>query len=100
MHLDVLALRHQDVHMRTTLTLDPDVALLVEDAMHTQRRSMKAVINDALRRSLSGEPTAVPYVVEPHHTALMPGIDPAGFNRLLDEMDDDAWIEGRRHADS
>jgi hypothetical protein len=33
--------------------LDPDVAQLVEDAVHRARKPMKQVINDALRRALS-----------------------------------------------
>ncbi|MDQ3781534.1 MAG: ribbon-helix-helix domain-containing protein, partial [Actinomycetota bacterium] len=37
--------------MRTTVTLDPDVARLVDDAVHGSRRSRKQVINDALRKA-------------------------------------------------
>lgn len=75
--------------MRTTLTLDPDVAHLIEKAMHRERRPMKQVVNDALRRGLrpgrssSGEP----YQLTPHKSALRPGLDPTGFNRLADEME-------------
>jgi hypothetical protein len=39
--------------MRTTLTLDDDVARLLEDAVHRQRRPMKQVVNDALRQGLA-----------------------------------------------
>lgn len=74
--------------MRTTLTLDDDVARLVEDAMHRDRHSMKVVINDALRRGLL---TAVnqplpPYVASVHHSAVRPGIDDARLNQLADEL--------------
>lgn len=78
--------------MRTTLTLDEDVARLVEDEVHRQRRPMKQVVNDALRRGLSPglreEPTH-PYVVAPHKARLRPGFDRAGFNRLADDLDDE-----------
>ena len=37
--------------MRTTLTLDPDVAALVRKAMRSGR-SFKEVVNDAIRRGL------------------------------------------------
>ena len=77
--------------MRTTLTLDPDVARLVEDAVHRQRRPMKQVINDALRRALQkpAEPRE-PYAADVHYSALQPGLDLAGFNRLSDQIEDAA----------
>jgi hypothetical protein len=84
--------------MRTTLTLDDDVARLVEDAMHRERRSMKQVINDALRLALT--PPRVPqqgaYRLVPHQSAVRPGFDPAGFNKLADELDDEAVIDRTR----
>ena len=39
--------------MRTTLTLDPDVAVLIEEAREKTKRSLKEVVNEALRRGLS-----------------------------------------------
>ena len=38
--------------MRTTLTIDDDVARLIDEAVHRERRPMKQVVNDALRRAL------------------------------------------------
>jgi hypothetical protein len=38
--------------MRTTLTLDKDVAAIVERLRRTRRQSLKAVINEALREGL------------------------------------------------
>jgi hypothetical protein len=47
---------------RTTLTLDDDVARLLDDAVHRERRPMKQVVNDALRRALtSPESRPEPY---------------------------------------
>lgn len=81
--------------MRTTLTLDADVARLVEEAVHQERRPMKQVINDALRRALAPRrPAAAPYQLTPHESAVLPGLDLAGFNRLADELDDEA-VTGR-----
>lgn len=40
--------------MRTRITLDPDVALLVEREMGTRNLRFKQVVNDALRRQLGG----------------------------------------------
>jgi hypothetical protein len=86
--------------MRTTLTLDPDVLRLVQDAVHQQRRTTKQVVNDALRRALAprGSARSEPYRLEPHESGLMPGLDLAGFNRLADELEDQAILEKARRA--
>jgi hypothetical protein len=79
--------------MRTTLTLDPDVAALLEQEVHRQRKPLKQVVNEALRRSLSGQgkgPKVETYRTVPHRARLMPGIDRGSFNRLADELEDDA----------
>lgn len=87
--------------MRTTITLEPDVAKLVEDAMHRERRTFKAVLNDALRRGLApGRPSPAdkPFKVVPHRAELLPGWDPAGFNRLADELEDEAVMQKTARA--
>lgn len=92
--------RH-DVEVRTTLTLDPDVYRLVDDAVHRERRPMKQVINDALRRALRPPtPTASEaYHLTQHQSALRPGFDLTGFNRLVDELEDEQIIDrARRRA--
>jgi hypothetical protein len=79
--------------VRTALTLDPDVAQLVEDAVHRARKPMKQVINDAWRRALSQPPARrEPYRLPVHEAALQPGLDLAGFNRLADELEDAAIL--------
>jgi hypothetical protein len=73
--------------------LDPDVAQLVEDAVHRTRTSMKQVINNALRRALSRPPSRREFYHLPVHEAtLQPGLDLAGFNRLADELEDEAIL--------
>ena len=39
--------------MRTTLSLDPDVAALIEREVDTTKKTMKSVINDKLRRGFA-----------------------------------------------
>jgi len=47
--------------MRTTLTLDPDVARLIEEAREETNRSLKEIVNDALRRGLvRADPPPIP----------------------------------------
>lgn len=88
--------------MRTTLTLDPDVAQLLEEEAARRRTSFKQVVNDAIRRGLAPSVTtrsARRYRVHPHKTTLRSGIDPVAFNRLVDELEDDAVVArvtGRR----
>jgi hypothetical protein len=92
-HLDALIRRHYDANVRTTLTLDPDVAQLVDEAAHRARTSRKQVINDALRRVLSRPPSRPePYHLPVHEAKLQPGLDLAGFNRLADELEDQAIL--------
>jgi hypothetical protein len=56
---------------------------------------MKQVINDALRRApslvLAGRKPYRPA----HEAAIQPGLDLAGFNRLADELEDDAILGGK-----
>lgn len=86
--------------VRTTLTLDPDVVKMLDDAVHRERRSIKGVVNDALRRGLAtGGERRRPYRVNVHHSALHPGLDLAAFNKLADELEDEAILErSRRHS--
>ncbi|WP_394850518.1 hypothetical protein LZC95_24060 [Pendulispora brunnea] len=87
--------------MRTTLTLEPDVARLIEEEMHRQRKPFKIVVNEAIRRGLVprlGSKRREPYRVTPHEGKLMPGIDPAGLNKLADEFEDEALIAKMRRS--
>ncbi|MBK6440953.1 MAG: antitoxin [Actinomycetales bacterium] len=82
--------------MRTTLTLDDDVARLLSDAQHRERKSLKQVVNEALRRGLTESVADRPaYRVRPHHSGVRPGIDVTALNRLADELEDDGLIAGR-----
>ena len=59
--------------MRTTLTLDDDVAEKLQDLAHRQRLPFKRVVNDVLRRGLSAQAprsrTRTPYRVKPFRSA-------------------------------
>ena len=77
--------------MRTTLTLDPDVARMIEEEVHRVRRPLKQVVNDALRRGLtsaSRRPPMKPYRVRPHTARLLPGLDRGRLNALADDLED------------
>ena len=76
--------------MRTTLTIDADVELLLQREMRRTDRSMKAVVNDALRIGLGvrGKPPRPPrFKVEPHAFEFKPGVDVDRLNQLVDELE-------------
>ncbi len=84
--------------MRTTITLEPDVARLVEAAMHRHRKTFKQVINEAIRTSLrpaGARERVARYRVTPHSAQLAPGYDRRGFNKLVDELEDRAVLAKR-----
>jgi hypothetical protein len=85
--------------VRTTLTIDPDVARLLDSAVRREGRPMKQVINDALRRALRPQqPGAVEvYHLTPHQATLRAGFDLTGFNRLADELEDEEILDQVRH---
>lgn len=81
--------------MRTTLTLEPDVAREIKARMAAAKSTMKQVVNDALRRGLSAEdsaPATTPFRVEPHSFGLRPGIDPDKLNQLVDELEVQEYV--------
>jgi hypothetical protein len=79
--------------MRTTLTLDRDVADRIRKEMRRSGRGLKAIINDALRRGLgvSGRAARPPrFELTPHAFGVRPGIDLDRMNQLTDELDAEA----------
>jgi hypothetical protein len=87
--------------MRTTVTLDQDVARMLQDAMHRSRQSFKETLNTALRAGLRGRPSDSKksrFVVKAQPLGLRTGFDPAGFNKLADELEAEAFAAraGRR----
>lgn len=78
--------------MRTTLTIEPDVEQILQREMRRTDRSMKAVVNDALRVGLGmrGKPPRPRrFKVQPHAFAFKPGIDVDRLNQLVDELEVD-----------
>ncbi len=81
--------------MRTTVTLDKDVERMLRQEMHRSQRRFKDTINETLRSALSGKPARTktrPFVLKARPMGLRPGIDPAGFNKLADELEAEAFL--------
>jgi Ribbon-helix-helix protein, copG family len=67
--------------MRTTLTIDDDVAAQLERLRRSRNSSLRDIVNDALRRGLR-EMGARPKKREPFRTRSIDGVQP-----LLDNFD-------------
>jgi len=76
--------------MRTTLTIDDDLAGILQKRAGQQGHSFKAVVNDTLRAGLATSETAAlkrkPFKVIAKPLGLKPGYDPDKFNQLVDEL--------------
>ena len=86
--------------MRTTLTIDPDVAQLLQQEMRRTDRNMKTVVNDALRRGLGAQgklPRLPSFKVEPHAFVFKTDVDTGRLNQLADELE---AAESSRKGDS
>jgi len=77
--------------MRTTLTLEPDVALKLKRRMAAKKLTLKAAVNQALRAGLAVEdaPARVPFRVVPHDFGFAPGIDLDKLGQLDDQLEDE-----------
>lgn len=76
--------------MRTTITLEPDVAERLAGEVRRTGKTFKAAVNDALRLGLglAGKRLRGPrFVVKPHALGLRPGVDPDRLNQLVDELE-------------
>ena len=82
--------------MRTTVTIESDVAIEIEKRRQAPGTSMKRVINGLLRKGLRAEaetPPPAPYRSETFDLHFRAGIDPLKLNQLVDELDVDAFLE-------
>ena len=82
--------------MRTTLTIDEDIAARIEERRRRGGQSLKQVINRLLREGLRHDqrpPEARRYRTKTHKLQLRPGFDAARLNRLVDELETDTYLE-------
>ncbi len=89
-----LASQH-DVLMRTTVTIDDDLADSLKEQARQQNVPFKQVVNDVLRRGLKEEENGdkPPYRVRPLSLGLRPGIDETNLRHIDEEMQDEELIE-------
>jgi hypothetical protein len=82
--------------VRTTLTLDDDLAERLNQAARRSGKRFKDVVNDTLRRGLAVDarpPTERdPFVVRPQASGFRAGIDPLRLNQLSNQMELAAFL--------
>ena len=79
--------------MRTTLTLDPDVAASLRSLAQERGSSFKATVNAVLRRGLSeGEVPSRPFQVEARPLKLRSDIDLDRALALAAQLEDEETI--------
>jgi plasmid stability protein len=81
---------HDVFSMRTTLTIDDDLAGILQKKASQHGHSFKEVVNDLLRAGIAASGDAVhrrkPVKVVTKPLGLKPGYDPDKLNQLVDEL--------------
>jgi hypothetical protein len=76
--------------MRTTLTLEDDLARRLRELARREGRSFKGVVNEAIRRGLVAQEvgaSAGPFRVDTFRGGFRAGVDPLKLNQLADELE-------------
>ena len=83
--------------MRTTLTIDDDLAAELKARARSTGKSFKAVVNEVMRSGLmTGEkpvPSREPFRVASAPRGFLPGVDPLKLNQLVDELETERFLE-------
>lgn len=85
--------------MRTTLTLEPDVAKHVRDLMEREQIPMKRAVNDLIRKGFeiaNRETEEPPFVVETWPGGYAPGVDPNKVSQYADELEAEEIVRKMR----
>lgn len=84
--------------MRTTLTIDSDVAERLRQEAASGRRSLKEIVNDCLRVGfgLKEVKSRKKFQIQPHSSRYVPGVDRLKLNQLVDELDAETFVASRR----
>lgn len=89
--------------MRTTVTLEADVARLLNDQARRTRKSFKETLNAAVRlgfRHAGASPAAAEFTLDARPLQLKAGLDAGHYNSLLDELATDSFIDQARPVTS
>ena len=80
--------------MRTTVTLEGDVEILLRRAVQQSHKSFKEVLNHAIRRGLGAELSgaSADFEIEARPLRMRNGLDPARLHHLDDEIEIDEFL--------
>jgi hypothetical protein len=78
--------------MRTTVTLDPDVAEQLKALARRRNLSFKAALNSIVRAGLAAERDGRPYQAPARPMGLRPGVDLTHALRLADALEDEEIV--------
>jgi hypothetical protein len=78
--------------MRTTVTLDPDVAAELKELARQRGVSFKEVLNEAVRAGLAVGTTPRAYRLPTARLGLRPGVNLDGALRLASAMEDEEAV--------
>ena len=76
--------------MRTTLTLDDDVADFLKEQSQLHNKPFKQVVNEVLRRGMAlglKESDPPKFRIVPNRSRPFPGVDPRKLNQLNDQLE-------------
>ena len=78
--------------MRTTVTLEPDLAAKLRALSRERGISFKEAVNGAIRRGLTDSTAGKPYRMPTRPMGLRPGIDLDKALRLAGELEDEEIV--------
>ncbi len=82
--------------MRTTLTIDNDIAIYLREQSRLHDKSFKQVVNETLRRGMSPDTEEKPrkrFKVKPLPGGLTPEVDPMNPKDFLNQLDDEHYFK-------
>ena len=82
--------------MRTTLTLDDDVADFLKEQSRLLNVSFKQIVNDTIRNGMSSERSnrkVSKFKIIPNKSGFLPGADPMKLNQLADELEVEDFVK-------
>lgn len=84
--------------MRTTLTLDDDLAMALQKKAHDEGRTFKDVVNETLRSGLAAgaPPASEPYRVKTWSGGFRPEVDLTKANQLAGQLEDEHILRKMR----
>ncbi len=86
--------------MRTTLTIEPDVAARLQAVMKRRKLTLKRAINETLRHGLTSTaaPPAVPrFKVKAHACGgFQPGVDSTKLGQVADDLETEEFLTRTR----